>query len=83
MQNDQVMNEDDDWLDGDDAPKVFFIMTGQYQVQTLMHEMKYKRIEMDGEGDESLNQPKSRLLGPGDLFGEVSLLYGCRRTATV
>ena len=32
MQNEMVMTEDDEWLEGDDAPKVFFIMTGQYQV---------------------------------------------------
>ena len=31
-QNDQVMNEDDDWLEDKDAPKVFIIMTGRYQV---------------------------------------------------
>ena len=38
-----VMDEDNQWLDGEDeAPKVFFIMTGRYQVKNLFYKMKKK-----------------------------------------
>ena len=35
------------------------------------------------DGPEDKDALKTKKLGPGDMFGEVSLLYGCRRTATV
>lgn len=30
-----------------------------------------------------VEEVKARVLNPGDHFGEISLLYGCKRTATV
>ena len=42
LQNDMVMDEDNQWLDGEDGPKVFFIMTGRYQVKNLFYKMKKK-----------------------------------------
>ena len=32
---------------------------------------------------EKKNQRKIRTLRPGDYFGEISLMYGCKRTAEV
>ena len=39
-----VLNENGDFLE--DA-SVYFIMTGNYKVQSLMYEMKHKRKQMD------------------------------------
>jgi len=33
--------------------------------------------------DEKKNPQKLNILRPGDYFGEISLIYGCKRTATV
>jgi CRP-like cAMP-binding protein len=33
--------------------------------------------------DEKKNKQKLKNLRPGDYFGEISLIYGCKRTATV
>jgi len=33
--------------------------------------------------DEKKNRQKLKTLRPGDYFGEISLIYGCKRTATV
>lgn len=33
--------------------------------------------------DEKKNSKKLKILRPGDFFGEISLIYGCKRTADV
>ena len=33
--------------------------------------------------DEKKNKHKLKMMRPGDYFGEISLIYGCKRTATV
>ena len=33
--------------------------------------------------DEKKNRHKLKVMRPGDYFGEISLIYGCKRTATV
>jgi len=63
-------------------------MTGNYKVQSLMYEMQNKRKQMmhAEENPGQVVDPKKKLSKPlrsGDMFGEVSLLFGCRRTATV
>lgn len=81
-QNEPVL--DDDLQMKDDAC-VYFIMTGNYKVLSLMFEMKHKRKDIrDTSAEIDTSTPKSKKgLRSGDFFGEVSLLFGCRRTATV
>ena len=43
---------------------------------------KRNKIEI-GEANKYSDQEKFKTLKSGDFFGEMSLLFGCRRTATV
>jgi len=52
----------------DDSNDMYFIAKGECEVRR-----DYKRRDHE----------KIRTLRPGDHFGEISLIYGCRRTATV
>ena len=60
-------------------------MTGNYKVLSLMFEMKHKRkdIKKTGASVDTANPKSKKGLKSGNFFGEVSLLFGCRRTATV
>ena len=64
--------------------KMYFIMTGTYKIQSVMFNMKNKSKEFKN-GDQGLAQKgkRTKLLRSGDCFGEISLLFGCKRTATV
>lgn len=53
--------------EGDAADRFFLIETGRYTVS-----------QRDGDGSRLLRE-----IGPGDVFGEIGLLSGGRRTATV
>lgn len=53
---------------GDEGQCIFLILDGRAQVT----------IEIPGQGETVVNQ-----LGPGDHFGELTMLVGGRRTATV
>lgn len=45
---------------------------------------KFKSMKEEGEANDALNKKKSKkMLGPGYYFGEVSLIFGCKRSATV
>ena len=33
--------------------------------------------------DQKKNKYKLKVMRPGDYFGEISMIYGCKRTATV
>lgn len=84
QQNDPVLDEEKDFLSG---ANVYFIMTGNYKVQSLMFEMQHKTDAMqqaeDAPGEVDEEHLMSKNLRSGDMFGEVSLIFGCRRTATV
>lgn len=45
-QNEPVLDSENDYLDN---AYVYFIMTGNYKVQSLMYEMKHKRSAMSKE----------------------------------
>ena len=86
-QNSKVLDEGDEF--DDDKANVYFIMTGNYKVQSLMFNMQRKRTDMEGSAenpgivDRSKQKIKTKGLRSGDMFGEVSIIFGCRRTATV
>jgi len=54
-------------------------MTGNYSVQTFMWNLGSQKQEVD----DSEKKTTDKNLRTGDMFGEVSLLFGCRRTTTV
>ena len=60
----------------DNDPVMYFIAKGHCQVTVRTNN------DMQMEDDESAVQ-KIGILGEGAHFGEISLLFGCRRTATV
>ena len=67
---------------------MFIIINGKYKVQTAMYNMKNKRADLDANVPLDLKAKRpnvytSKTLLSGDIFGEVSLLFGCKRTATV
>ena len=65
-----LKNPDDIIIEQDEeATHFFFIAEGQCEVSILDHKKSITRI------------PK--LLNQGDYFGEVALLFDCKRTATV
>ena len=77
-QNDPVVNEFDEW---EKDAKVYFIIAGNYKVESLMFNMGKK--QKDIKDDPNKNDITAKGLKKGDFFGEVSILFGCRRTATV
>ena len=52
----------------DDTDNMFIIAKGACEVSII---------------DEKKNTQILKILRPGDYFGEISLIYGCRRSATV
>ncbi|MEM6472097.1 MAG: cyclic nucleotide-binding and patatin-like phospholipase domain-containing protein [Planctomycetota bacterium] len=58
---------------GDDGDELFLIMAGMARVST----------SEDGHNDESSSEHTLSLLGPGDHFGEASIISGVKRTASV
>ena len=56
-------------------------MKGAYAVVSLMFNMNKKRQKFNKAAEKE--QSPQKLISNGDMFGEVALLYGCRRTATV
>ena len=80
-QNDEILDEQGNYFDSDQERfHVFFIMTGNYSVQTLMFDMKKKLEYM---ANLKADKSPGKNLKQGDIFGEVSVIFGCRRTATV
>ena len=79
-QNEDVLDEDDEFMD---EARIYFILTGNYKVQSLMFDMKQKRKVSREEKAGRNPFEKSKNLSSGDFFGEVSLLFGCKRTSTV
>ena len=83
MQNDSVLDENGNYIDSDDPRfHVFFIMTGNYSVQSLMFDVKKQLTEKKSLEDDDTAAAKKNLRA-GDYFGEVSIIFGCRRTATI
>ena len=66
----------------DEGSMMYFIVSGVFKIQSGMFELKKR---MSDAKDEDRPKPKNtkKVLSKGDFFGEVSLMYGCRRTATV
>lgn len=82
MQNDEILDEFGNYNDSDHQKfHVFFIMTGNYAVHTLMFDIKKKVEEQARQVAKQESDAKN--LRAGDFFGEVSVIFGCRRTATV
>ena len=81
-QNDEVLDEFDEFKK---EAKVYFIVAGNYKVESLMFNMgkKQKDIKEDANKEPNKNDISAKGLKKGDFFGEVSILFGCRRTATV
>lgn len=77
-QNDKVVDDEGLWKK--DA-NVYFIIAGNYKVESLMFNMQKK--QKDVKSDPNKNDITAKGLKKGDFFGEVSILFGCRRTATV
>ena len=75
-QNEDVLNEDEEFME---EVKIYFILTGNYKVESLMFEAQ-QRIK---NAKEANNAAREKNLSSGDFFGEVSLLFGCKRTSTV
>ena len=85
-QNDPVLNADKEWFEDEESPNMYFIVTGNYKVESLMFVMKKKRKAMkeeNQEGEQEKNKKTKKTLRSGDYFGEIALLFGCRRSATV
>ena len=79
VQNDKVVDDEGLWKK--DRAKVYFIIAGNYKVESLMFNMQKK--QKDVKSDPNKNDITAKGLKKGDFFGEVSILFGCRRTATV
>ena len=77
-QNEAVLDDNEEWLE--DA-NVYFIIAGNYKVESLMFNMGKK--QKDIKNDANQGDIASKGLKKGDFFGEVSILFGCRRTASV
>lgn len=75
-QNEDVLNEEEEFLE---EVKIYFILTGNYKVESLMFEAQ-QRIKSEKEANKA---SREKNLSSGDFFGEVSLLFGCKRTSTV
>lgn len=81
--NDDVLDKNDQFLE---EASMFVIINGIYKVSTAMYNMKNSKEELETNypvNSEGPKKPKSKILLQGDIFGEVSLLFGCKRTATV
>ena len=74
------MINDDDTINEDS--EMFFIVSGIYKVDTGTFDMKKNMSDQKDLDNQKPKNPKKSLT-KGDYFGEVSLMYGCRRTATV
>ena len=60
-------------------PRMYFIAKGRYDVF-----VKKNHIVAVGNGSDKSNKDKGDCsLSEGDHFGEIGLIYGCRRTASV
>ena len=66
-----------------DETKMFFIITGNYKVQSVMFDMKNKKAEIDAAAGIKVEKNPSKKLHKGDFFGELAILFGCKRTSTV
>ena len=73
----QENNEDED-DDQDKQPFMYFIRSGIYSV-TFDPPSK----SSTDHNDTNKREPSYRELKLGDHFGEIGLIYGCKRTATV
>ena len=76
-QNASIFDENGDYLTEDESNHVFFIMTGYYVVLTQQFDFMHKFTSLT-ENDRSCKALRS-----GDIFGEVSVLFSCPRTATI
>ena len=60
---------------------MFFIKNGKFAVHVRTDHLNPEKIN-DGDGNDDTPQPVINLID-GDHFGEIGMLYDCRRTATV
>lgn len=70
--------------DGDQAeavrePRMYFIAKGKYDV----HVKKNHIVSVNKYQANKSREKADRSLQDGEHFGEIGLIYGCRRTATV
>ena len=83
----KVIQQNDQVLDGDgvmnEASKMFFIISGCYKVHTGMFAIGNKYDDFNQQKKDDGIVKKRKILEAGDHFGEVSLIFGCRRTSTV
>jgi len=79
----RTSNEEDENND-EDAPKeprMYFIAKGKYSVFIKKsHVVSSSAISLNGD---KTRDRADRTLQEGDHFGEIGLIYGCKRTATV
>lgn len=82
MPQEVVVKQEDDPEEAHDDngnPCMFFIAKGACQVRVKVRNIL--QVKSDGESDDSISNV--RTLHEGDHFGEVSLVFGCKRTASV
>ena len=60
-------------------PKMYFIAKGKYDVYIQKnHGVTANKFSIDSSKDK-----QDRILQDGDQFGEIGLIYNCKRTATI